>query len=628
MLISQAALIQQRFDAFFPDPPNMSVSDWCVENLVFHEPENTGPFSLVGRDYIRQPLDEFADSSITDVVEVFGSQAGKTAMLMGGMGWTIANRPMRCMWVMPNENKARGFSKKRWQPMLLHSPVFDPLIPTGARRHDFATMSQMLGRSIVDFQGSNSPTNLASDPCSYVIQDETDKFNEGTKAEANASELADQRTKGQKRSKRIKTSTPTIEEGLIWQAFLKTDQRRRWVPCPHCNKFVVLVWSKQFTVFDITGHEAEVKWDSLREGQTLREGHNAGAGEELERAERSARFECPHCGGHIRDEHKTRMDREGEWRPSAKAAKGFVGRHLPSLYVNLPETRVGKLVVKFLQAKNSLLGLQGFINGDLAEPFLNQDTRSERVEIVTESLNEEPGTKNEEPIRLMAVDCQGRAPFFWYAVREFKDGNSLGLSAGPLDTWEEVEDKQREFGVKDGAVVVDSGFGARNDAEVYRVCARHCEVVNGYAVGWMPSKGQPTRKRWRDKKTGFYVPWFAQSIDPFLGTSEAGRVCMDLFEFSGDFFKDILEALRQGKGAQTWAVTPEVDNDEYWRHMDGEVKTATRNAKTGAVSYGWQPRSKHWPNHILDCEVMILATANFLGLMQLEPNTKNEEQQT
>lgn len=599
---SHIAYLDAQWNAMLASRSPLSVSDWCVQNLVFNEPENTGPFSLAGREYIREPLDGFGDPLLSDQVLVFGSQAGKTGMIMGGMGWGIINSPVRCMWVMPNRDKAGSFSRKRWMPMLRSSRPYDALIPKGARRHDFATMSQMVGGAIVDFQGSNSPTNLSSDPCSWVIQDETDKFNDGTKAEADASDLADQRTKGQSLPKRIKTSTPTIEEGLIWQAFAKTDQRRRWLPCPHCGKLVVLVWSKEFTVFEITGSEAEVRWDSQREGDD----------HDLDLAARSARFECPHCQGHIRDEHKTRMDREGVWKASRKAAKGMQGWHLSSLYVNTPETQIGKLVVKFLNARNSLLGLQGFINGDLAEPFMSQDTRGERVELVTETLDEK---EEQEPVRLMAVDCQGKAPFFWHVVREFRGGDSIGIAAGPLDTWEEVEEAQAKHAVPDAGMIIDSGYGAKSDAEVYRTCARHCVLHGGFAIGWMPAKGQPSRKRWRNKKTGLYLPWFVTSIDPYIGTSQSGAVSMDLFEFAGDFFKDILEGLRAGRGANTWAITPELDNEEYWRHMDGEVKTATRNNKTGYVSYGWQPRSKHWPNHMLDCEVMILAAANYLGLL-------------
>lgn len=600
--------LNAHWHAMWASKSKLPVSNWCVRNLVFNEPENSGPFSLAGREYIREPLDMFADPMVSDMVEVFGSQAGKTGMLMGGMGWTIIHNPIRCMWVMPNENKCRGFSKKRWMPMLENSRPYDSLIPMGARRHDFTTMSQMIGGAIIDFQGSNSPTALSSDPCSYVVQDETDKFSEGTKSEANASDLADQRTKGQALPKRIKTSTPTITEGLIWQALLQTDMRRRWVPCPYCGKFMVLIWSKNYTVFPIQGDEAEVVWDKPDE-------ENTDSGDYLDRVARSARFECPHCAGHIRDEHKTRMDREGEWRPTKPASKGHIGHHLPSLYANTPETKIGQLALKFLRAKNSLLGLQGFINGDLAEPFENQDTRGERCEIITESIRDPE--EDPDPIRMMSVDCQAKAPFFWYVIREWIGGNSLAIAAGPADTWEELTDIQNTHDVKDGAVIVDSGFGARSDADVYRNCCLHGEIRNGYHVGWLPSKGMPGRKRWRDKNSKSQ-PWHMVQIDPMMGTAQAGAVSMSLFEFSGDFFKDILEGLRQGRGDVTWGVHPDVDTDEYWRHLDGEVKTATRNSRTGQVSYQWQKRSRHWPNHMLDCEVMQIALANFFNLFAID----------
>lgn len=600
-------VVVDRWRALWAARSPLTVSEWCGENLVFAEPENSGPFSFAGREYIREPLDAFGDPTLSDQVLVFGSQAGKTGMLMGGVAWSAVNNPVRCMWVMPNRDKAGSFSRKRWLPMLRNSKPFEGLIPTGARRHEFATMSQMVGSAIIDFQGSNSPTNLSSDPCSWVIQDETDKFNEGTKSEADASDLADQRTKGQSLPKRVKTSTPTVEEGLIWQAFRKTDMRRYWVPCPHCGERVLLVWSAQFSTFPVTGSEAEVQW----EGRTLDE------------AAQSARFVCPHCQGHIRDEHKRDMDKAGEWRPSnPDAASGMRGWHLPSLYASTPETQLGKLVIKFLNAKNSLLGLQGFINGDLAEPFVNQDTRSERVEVVTDSLGEDK--QNEEPVRLMAVDCQGKAPFFWHVVREYRGGDSLAIACGPLDSWEEVEEAQKAHNVPDAGMIVDSGYGAKSDAEVYRNCARHCEVRGRFAVGWMPAKGFPGRKRWRDTKTGLSVPWRAVPIDPFIGTAQASQISLDLFEFSGDAFKDVLESLRAGKGESVWAVSPAVDTDEYWRHMDGEVKTRERSPKTGLVTYTWRPRSRHWPNHMLDCEVMLLAGACYMGLLQIDKKAENE----
>lgn len=606
MTPNQTQFIVNVYANIWADRSKESVSSWCERNLRFDEPENSAPFSLSGRDYIREPLDAYADSRVSDMVLVFGSQAGKTGLMMGGNAWLTVNDPARILWVMANENQAKDFSSTRWQPMLLNSPVFTDLIPRGSRRHDFAKLTQMLGSSIVNFHGSNSPSNLASKPARVVCQDEVDKFSDGTSKEADAVNLADQRTKGQTMPKRIKSSTPTITEGLIWQEFLKTDQRRRWVPCPHCSKFVVLIWSKNYTIFPIQGDEAEVQWDKEARGDDGKW--------DLNRVERSARFVCPHCAGHILDAHKTTMDRGGEWRPTSPAAGGYRGWHLPSLYAATPETNVGKLAVKFLQAANSLTGLQGFINGDLAEPFENQDSRSERVEIVTESIRED---ENCDPVRLMAVDCQAKAPFFWYTVREWIGGNSLGIAAGPADTWEELTEIQHAHDVKDAAVIVDSGFGARSDADVYRNCCLHGEIANGVHLGWLPSKGMPGRKRWKDRK-GNSQPWHTVQIDPMMGTAQAGAVSMSLFEFSGDFFKDILEGLRQGKGDVTWGVHPDVDTDEYWRHLDGEVKTATRNSRTGAVTYQWQKRSRHWPNHMLDCEVMQIALANFFNLFAID----------
>ena len=608
MTALQRKFILGVFANIWADRSKEAVSHWCERNLRFDEPENSGPFSLAGRDYIREPLDAYADSRVSDMVLVFGSQAGKTGLMMGGNAWLCVNDPARILWVMANENQAKDFSTTRWQPMLKNSPTFEDLIPRGAKRHDFAKLTQLLGSSIVNFHGSNSPSNLASKPARVVVQDEVDKFSDGTTKEADAVNLADQRTKGQTMPKRVKSSTPTITEGLIWQEFLKTDMRRRWVPCPHCSKFVVLIWSKNYTVFPLTGDEAEVKWD--------KEARVDGKWD-LKQVERTAHFECPHCAGQILDAHKTIMDRDGEWRPTCEAANGYRGWHLPSLYASTPETNVGKLAVKFLQASNSLMGLQGFINGDLAEPFENQDTRGQRVEIVTESIRETDDDDAPEPVRLMSVDCQAKAPFFWYVVREWIGGNSLALSAGPADTWEELEEIQRQHEVKDAAVIVDSGFGARSDAEVYRNCCLHGSIEGGYHVGWLPSKGMPGRKRWRDKQHQSQ-PWHMVNIDPMMGTAQSGQVNMSLFEFSGDFFKDVLEGLRQGRGDVTWGVHPEVNTDEYWRHLDGEIKTATRHGKTGSVTYQWQKRSRHWPNHMLDCEVMQIALATFFNLFAID----------
>jgi len=205
---------------------------------------------------------------------------------------------------------------------------------------------------------------------------------------------------------------------------------------------------------------------------------------------------------------------------------------------------------------------------------------------------------------------------------------SSGIAAGHCDTWEELRAVQQQHAVDDIGVIVDSGFGAKSDAEVYRQCARFCEFEpqgqgqRPLAMGWMPAKGMPTRKRWRDD-SGLWLPYYLRTIDPYSGTADAGQVEMSLFEFSGDFFKDLLDGMRDPKRAQdtgvTWTVHASMATDEYWQHMDAEIKTAVRNKRTGKTVWEWHPRSQRWPNHLLDCEVMQVAIALFYGLLTAQP---------
>lgn len=621
MTASQFAYISSLALSHFADRPKQSVSDWCCEHLRFNEPKNNGPFSLSGREYTREILDSWADPAITDAVPIFGSQAGKSTIVMGGSAWTVINNPSRFLWVMPTRDLCRDFSRNRWMTLVRASGVFDDIIPSGARRHEFSTLQQSIGSALVGFAWSNSPTALSSNPCDVVILDEVDKFGEGTK-EADSVNLADQRTKNTANPKRIKTTTPTLTDGLGWREFLKTDQRRRFLPCPHCQKFVVLIWSKHFTVFANTPEDAQVRWDpeAKRKDGTW----------DLDRVERSARFECPHCGGHIQDAHKTKMDRAGEWRPTATAARGYRGWHLPSLYASAKETNVGRLSVKFLQSKQSLEGLQGFINGDLAEPYESQETQGRRVEIVSEAF----ASQISGQCKIMFVDVQNDG--FWFVVQIYgtaevsqEDGSKQmrtschNQDAGHLDTWDDVRAKQLEHSIPDACVVVDSGDKTKGTGDsVYVQCARFSTICPPRAkgskptlIGWTPSKGMPGHKRWRNSE-GVYVPYYIRAIDPYDGTSRAGAVEIGLFEFSGDFFKDILDSMRKKRGSTVWSVEKAIATEEWWKHLDAEHKAKFFSRKTRRAEEMWIKKSRHWPNHLLDCVVGATAYAAYGGKLK------------
>ena len=593
-----------------------SVSEWCSKNLRFDEAGNHGPFTTHGAEYTTEVLNDFADHSISDEVLVWGSQTRKTGTLMGGVAWCVQNDPCGFLWVMPSIELARKFSRQRWQKLIENS--IPDVLPRGAKRHNWATLEQVLANATINFVGSNSASGLASNPCRRVILDEVEKFNESPNSEADAVNLAEQRTKNQPSPQRWKTSTPALTDGLIWQEFMKGDQRRYHVPCPHCQKDVIFAWSKQFTVFPLTGLEAFVHWD--QEARTK-------DGWDMDRVQASAHSVCPHCAGRIEDKHKTLMVRNGKWVASVRAPLGFVSRHLPSMYSVATECSFGRLAVKFLQAKQALTGLQGFINGDLAEPYIFQDTISSRPKELTDKQS-----VGDDWVKIMTVDCQMKSPLFWFVVRAWKrDCGSEAIDSGGLNSWEEVELKQKEHAVKNHMVVVDSRFGAKSMAQIYRVCAQypHSDVManpdgtvkkiegSPLLLGWIPSKGFGANKSWKSKD-GTQKPYGMLTIDPFMGTELQGKCKTQLLEFNSDAFQDILHELGKNNRNFKWTVSDKAGTRDYWLHWDAEIKTMIPD-KRGKIRYGWKARISKAPNHLRDCEKMQVATAAIYGLLTIDP---------
>ena len=585
-------------------PTGETVAQWCARSLRFDESSNHGPFELAGHEYIADVLEDFARTDVQDEVLVWGSQTRKTGTLMGGVAWCILHDPCGFLWVMPSLGLARRFSRQRFARMLRRSEPTAALIPHGAGRHEFSMLEMVLQASTINFVGSNSPANLSSNPCRRIVLDEVDKFDTGGAGEADAVSLAEQRTKDQPSPQRWKTSTPTTAEGLIWREFELGDQRRYLLPCPHCGGEMLLAWSKQYTVFPLRGDEGFVSWD-----QTAKRSDGSW---DLDLVERSAHVVCPHCRGLIRDIQKPGMVARGRWQATAsQSAAGFVSRHLSSLYAPGPETAWGRLAVKFLQSKATLAGIHAFVNGCLAEPFVRQDIGRERYELVTQRVPADASGA----VKLLTVDCQHDC--FWFVVRVWLAGDSEAIDAGRLTTWEEIEAKQAEHGIPNAGVLVDSGFGARSDKEVYSHCAQHAETAGSWRVGWLSTKGLPGRELWPGRHGGM-VPWTEtkDGVEPFWGTSLAGRFRIPLLRFSADWFKDVLSDLRRQKGPHKWSVRPEVATETYWKHLDGETLVLKTHHR-GRARWTWELRHKRWPNHLLDCEVLQLLGAAYVGLFEM-----------
>lgn len=579
--------------------PRQSVVEWAEANLTLtqRQTEHPGPFSTAVRPYCREPLEAWKDSSVSEVTLCWGSQTSKTTTLMAGLAWSIDVEPSPALWLMPSENLARSFSKSRWLPMLEDSPALVARFP--ADRDQITNLEQQFDRCTLSFVGSNSPANLASRPVRILVADEVDKFAEATAKEADALDLAEQRLKAFSSSKAFFTSTPTTTEGRIWQKFLRGDQRYFHIPCPHCKEHIRLEW-KQVTWDNAKLEDGKPDWQIIRT---------------------SAHYVCQLCHGKITDSQKVAGLRHGKWISHNVASIPSVrSYHLSSLYSPDRKCTWANLAVAFLEAKSSMMGLQSFVNGMLAEPWENQDSQPERVEVISDS--EMP-----EARRYLTADVQAAAPFLWWVCREWSGGNSRLVAAGHADDFAALRRVQIQYKVHDMDVGVDSGF---NTQAVYDACAEHSQIstspINypcglryppegglrkGMLVGWLPMKGRETGARFTSK-TG--------SIHPFgitTSTSMRTDVVQPLLVFDTEHMREVLQRLRRGSEGNQWTVCSlpaqldaegafASDADTYWKHLDSHVLKPTAN-RAGRIKHLWFKRNNRWPDHLHDCELMQLA---------------------
>lgn len=630
MRANQSSRIDERYALAF-EPEVKSVSEFVEREIQFAEPGATGAFSFVQREYMREPIDCWGDDSVTDVVICFPTRAGKTRIIYAGMGYRIIKFPSRILYVKPSTKGPAGAesdARTRFIPMCRASRSIAQHIPYGSKRHDFKTPQQIINGSIVDWTGSNSVAQLASNPCSVVCQDEVDKFGvsqkrdeDGRTIEADPITNADERTGETPIPKRFKVSTPTVVSGPIWQWLLKTDLRRRFVPCPHCGrenssrKFVI-AWSKGYSVLPTVGLDGEqipiayVKWDE--------EARKMDGTWDLERVERSARYECPFCAGHVRAEHQQWMDKNGIWTPTKIGSPRMRGYHLPAMYVAHESYSPGALAVQFLNQKKSVNGTQGFVNSKLAEPQMHQGISADRKGLVGQVLE-----VTAEWFPILSVDFQEVAPYFWAIVRTWNGKDQChGLAFRALQQWHDVDDLQAEFKIHRVGVIIDEGF---NQSEVHRECANIKidtrailgESVQGQlpeVIGWTPAKSFGGKRLFREQETGLYLPYRSKrDIDPYRGTELAKMMRIECLEWMSDAFEDMMENIRSGKTGLKWTIAPEMDIEDYHKHMAGKVR---RFDKKGG--YKWETVRQGYPDHGHVCETMNLVLAYRLQLISFD----------
>lgn len=531
--------------------------------------------------YLKEPMDRFTDPLIEKIVLCFGAQLGKTETELNMIGYALDQTSSPTMMVYPTDTIAKFASDKRVQPMIKSVKSISDKFDENSKllELDFNNGNYMV------LVGANSPSSLSSRSIKYLFFDEIDKYPAFAGKEADPIKLATERTKTFVDKKIVMVSTPTVESGNIWQAFMSANERRQYyVPCPHCGVSQVLKFK-------------QIKWPDE---------HN----NNVDMIRDTAYYECEHCGEHIYDRHKMEMLRRGEWRAvnESQSKVRSVSYHLSSIYS--PWVTFGDVAYEFKNSKGTPATLMNFINSWLAEPWKSSKTKSTQNMEFTQS-NYPCGVVPDKAVLLIAsVDVQ--LDHFWWEVRAYAPGvKSYLIDYGQASTWEDLEEIiiNREYPSEYGEprqvmkAGIDSGF--RTD-EVYQFCSRFPEVC-------IPLKGSSNH-------TTMTAPYTMTSL-------EKGVVGgLKLYVLNTDYWKDFIFArmIRPADEEGTIHLYKECPQ-EYSDHLRSEEKQEIRNVKTGAVTVQWKPLTSHPVNHLLDTCTYNAAVADIAGVKYLVEPADYEE---
>ncbi|MCM5552410.1 phage terminase large subunit family protein [Pleomorphomonas sp. NRK KF1] len=324
--------------------PQLTVSEWSDRHRLLPQASaEPGPWRTARVPYLRAVMDALsASSAIERVVFMAGAQVGKTEAGLNWLGYVIAHAPGMMLLVQPTIDMVRRNSRTRIDPLIEETPALRGLVAPPKAREKGNTIAQkeFLGGSLI-MTGANAPTGLRSTPARYLFLDEVDAFPVDAAGEGDPIDLAIRRTATFRGRRKIYLcSTPTLAGvSRIEKAYLESDQRRFFVPCPQCGEAQPITWDR-------------IQWP---EGEPDR-----------------AHLVCSACGGVAEERHKPAMLAAGEWRATAEGDGRTAGFHLPGLYS--PFETWGEMARDFLDVKDDPPRLQAWVNTRLGEPFEDRAT--------------------------------------------------------------------------------------------------------------------------------------------------------------------------------------------------------------------------------------------------------------
>lgn len=284
-----------------PDP-DMWVDEWAEAHMVIPKGAEPGPYRNDRTPYAAEVMRCLSPNHPAKRVIVrAASQMLKTQCGLNWIGASIHQAPANILVLLPTLPLAKRVSS-RIADVINAVPVLQERVASPRSRDARNTIDtkEFTGGALF-ITTAGSASNLAEVPARYIYGDEIDRWEGNVGGEGDPVTMAEARTSTYALNKKIYyTSSPAVKGGSrIDVLYDQGDQRRLYLPCPHC------------------GHRFVLEWEHIKHDEGLTR----------------AWAVCPECAAEIEEHAKPRMLAEGEWRAHAKGDGETVSFEISALYM-------------------------------------------------------------------------------------------------------------------------------------------------------------------------------------------------------------------------------------------------------------------------------------------------------
>ena len=471
-------------EGLMPADP-MTVDQWADRHRILSTKGSAepGPWRTDRTPYLREPMQCLSPSSPwRRVVLMFGSQMGKTEVVLNWLGAIIHLWPAPTLLVQPTLDMAKRLNRQRLEPLLRETPVLSDLIAPARARDSGNTMflKEFRGGLFV-LTGANSGSGLQSMPAAYLLADEVSSYPFEADDKGDPLENAEARTSTFPMGKALITSTPGTRGmcRITSEYESRSDRRQLAVLMPCCGSLEVLRWREH------------MKWD---------------------RPDGEVFAQCPACGERVSQHHKSTMLAGAVWQATAKGDGITAGFHLPGWYAPAGWTSWEQIRDEFLRAKADPLLLKGWVNKRAAEAWEDEAVAVINAEGLMARAQAETFSSGTCPegvvLLLMAVDTQdtwlettvwgfGRGEEMWRIWHQKVEGNPA-----EADVWEQIDSiRKTEWPMEGGGTLtvrhcgVDTG--GHFTQEAYEYCRQRARegvvALKGSSTKAAPALGKGSR---------------------------------------------------------------------------------------------------------------------------------------